>query len=103
MLEMTLIFGDPDGPVPIERVVAGVRIDFNGSRRAMQSGILFGYAAMVDGMVEKLSKEMEPDLTIIATGGLSSVIAGESKSIGHEEPYLTLNGLRIIFDKNRKG
>lgn len=70
------------------------------TEQAMQSGILFGYAAMVDGLVAKLTTEMEPNVQTIATGGLSSVIAGEATSIMFQEPNLTLDGLRIIYEKN---
>ncbi|MBN2716409.1 MAG: type III pantothenate kinase [Deltaproteobacteria bacterium] len=71
------------------------------TEQAMQSGILFGYAAMVDGLIARLSAEMEPGIQIIATGGLSAVISGEAKSLEYHEPNLTLDGLRIIYDKNR--
>lgn len=71
------------------------------TEHAMQSGILFGYAAMVDGLIEKLKFEMDTEIVTVATGGLSSVIAKETKSIMHQEPHLTLDGLRIIFEKNR--
>ena len=71
------------------------------TEQAMQAGILFGYACMVDGLIERLATEMEPDIQIIATGGLSAVIAKEAKSLQHHEPNLTLDGLRIIYGKNR--
>jgi len=72
------------------------------TEHAMQSGIFFGYAAMVDGLVQKLAPEMEANLTTIATGGLCAVLAGEATSIVHLEPDLTLEGLRILYEKNRK-
>ncbi|MBN2343813.1 MAG: type III pantothenate kinase [Deltaproteobacteria bacterium] len=71
------------------------------TEQAMQSGILFGYAAMVDGLVARLEKEMEPDVKTIATGGLSAVIAKEARSLMYHEPNLTLDGLRLIYEKNR--
>ena len=71
------------------------------TEQAMQAGILFGYAAMVDGLVARLEMEMEPNIQVIATGGLSAVISGEAKTLQHHEPNLTLDGLRIIYDKNR--
>jgi type III pantothenate kinase len=71
------------------------------TEHAMQSGVLFGYAAMVDGLIARLREEMEPDVKTIATGGLSSVIAGEARSLMFQEPNLTLDGLRIIYEKNR--
>ena len=72
------------------------------TEHAMQSGILFGYAAMVDGLVARLREEMGETLHIVATGGLSAVIAGEAGSIEHHVPDLTLDGLRILYEKNRK-
>ena len=72
------------------------------TEQAMQSGILFGYTAMVDGLVNRLSTEMQDTPTIIATGGLSPVIAGESDTIKHHEQNLTLDGLQIIYQKNKK-
>lgn len=71
------------------------------TEQSMQSGILFGYAAMVDGLISKIKGEMEPGVQTIATGGLSPVMAGEAHSITHQEPNLTLDGLRIIYEKNR--
>jgi len=70
------------------------------TEHAMQSGILFGYASMVDGLVERLKEEMAIDLAVIATGGLSSVIMDETELVNYTEPNLTLEGLRIIYDKN---
>jgi type III pantothenate kinase len=66
---------------------------------AVQSGLVLGYAAMVDGMVERLAKELG-DPTVIATGGLAPVVIGESRTIDHHEPWLTLEGLRLVFERN---
>ncbi|MBN2527335.1 MAG: type III pantothenate kinase [Deltaproteobacteria bacterium] len=71
------------------------------TEQSMQSGILFGYASMVDGLVAKIKAEMGDDVQTIATGGLSAVIAGEATSLMYHEPNLTLDGLRIIYEKNR--
>lgn len=69
--------------------------------QAMQSGIYYGYVGQVDGILERLLKE-EPQAHIVATGGLARVIAPCSRYISHIEPDLTLEGLRILWMKNRK-
>lgn len=66
---------------------------------SLQSGIVFGYSAMVDGMVERLAKELGTP-SVIATGGLASIVIEECQTIDHYEPWLTLEGLRLVFEKN---
>ncbi|MDE0886320.1 MAG: type III pantothenate kinase [Myxococcota bacterium] len=68
---------------------------------ALQSGLLFGYAGMVDSMVERILPELGEDARTIATGGMARGIAQESKAIEEVIPFLTLEGLRILFEKNR--
>jgi len=63
---------------------------------SIQSGIIFGYAGLVDGIVKRIYKEMDNDPTIIATGGLAPLMANVSECIKHVEPDLTLEGLRLI-------
>ena len=67
---------------------------------ALQSGLLFGYAGMVDSMVERIRGELGA-ARVIATGGLAHRVASESSTIERVEPFLTLEGLRILFEKNR--
>ncbi len=67
----------------------------------LQSGMLFGYAGLVDSMVGRIREELGEDLQIVATGGLAHVIASETKSIRRVEPFLTLEGLRLIHERNR--
>lgn len=69
---------------------------------SMQSGILFGYVSMVDGMVERIRKEMGVTAYVIATGGMAERIAPESVAIQKVDRYLTLQGLQILYDLNRK-
>ncbi len=69
---------------------------------SMQSGILYGYVSLVDGLVERLKKEMGADVAVIATGGLAKVIADESSTIESVETNLTLEGLRLIYQRNLK-
>ncbi|MCK9275780.1 MAG: type III pantothenate kinase [Syntrophales bacterium] len=68
---------------------------------SMQAGIIFGYAGLIDGIVERMKKEAKTEATVIATGGLSVVIAPETKSIDKVDEMLTLEGLRIIYTRNR--
>jgi len=68
---------------------------------AMQSGLIFGYVGLVEGMVARFRKELGPDMKVIATGGLTEVIARETKVIDIVAPWLTLDGLRIIWDMNQ--
>jgi type III pantothenate kinase len=68
---------------------------------AMQAGILYGYAGLVDGIVERMKKELSPDARVIATGGLAELVTPEARSAIEVRPNLTLEGLRFIFDANR--
>jgi type III pantothenate kinase len=67
---------------------------------AMRSGILFGYVGLVEGMVGRFRQELGPEMRVIATGGLAEIIAAETSVIEHIEPWLTLKGLRIIYQLN---
>ncbi len=70
---------------------------------AIQSGLIFGYTALVDGLVERIIRERGEDKTrVIATGGLAELIAPESSTIEDIDEFLTLKGLRLIFDRNRR-
>jgi type III pantothenate kinase len=69
---------------------------------AIQSGLLFGYVGLVEGMVARFREELGDSMKVIATGGLSEVIATETTVIHHIAPWLTLEGLRIIWELNRK-
>jgi type III pantothenate kinase len=69
--------------------------------QSLQSGLLFGYAGMVDAMVERIRAELGAAARVIATGGLAQLIASETASIERVEPFLTLEGLRLLFQKNR--
>lgn len=68
---------------------------------AMQSGLLFGYVALVEGMVRRFRIELGPSMKVIATGGLAELVARETEVIDIIAPWLTLDGLRIIWELNR--
>jgi type III pantothenate kinase len=67
----------------------------------LQSGMVYGYAGMVDTMVRRMRKELGEDARVIATGGLAGLIASETETIERVEPFLTLEGLRLIYSLNR--
>jgi len=67
---------------------------------ALQSGAIFGSAALVDGLVERLEAELGFPCQVVATGGLASVIAKHSKRIESVDPDLTLQGLRLLHERN---
>lgn len=68
---------------------------------AMQAGILYGYVGQVEGIVKRMKLQSNSDPTVIATGGFASLIANESQVIDIVDPYLTLKGLQIIYEKNK--
>jgi type III pantothenate kinase len=68
---------------------------------SMQSGLVFGYAGLVDGMIERLRAEMGYPCTVLATGGEALLIRGESKTIDDVDQHLTLDGLRILFERQK--
>jgi type III pantothenate kinase len=68
---------------------------------AMQSGIVYGYVGLVDGLVERILAELGYPCAVIATGGLAPLIAPLSKTIGEVDDVLTLVGLRILYERNR--
>ncbi|WP_053956208.1 type III pantothenate kinase [Inediibacterium massiliense] len=70
---------------------------------SMQSGMVYGYVGLVDYIVRRMKKELENEKTkVIATGGLASLIMTESETIDHIDKLLTLEGLRIIYKRNKE-
>jgi type III pantothenate kinase len=71
---------------------------------ALQSGIVYGFAGQVEGIARRMARELAPDdpdsVTIIATGGLASLVINEVSVIDAHEPWLTLIGLRLVFERN---
>ncbi len=69
---------------------------------AMQAGIYYGYVGMVDNIVEQIKEEMEaPNAKVVATGGLSGLIISGTKNVKIIDKNLTLDGLRLIYEKNK--
>jgi type III pantothenate kinase len=68
---------------------------------SMQSGIVYGYVGLVDGMIERLREELGYSAAVIATGGLARLIAPLSKTIQEADDVLTLVGLRILHERNQ--
>jgi type III pantothenate kinase len=68
--------------------------------QAMQSGLMYGYISLVEGMVARFQKVLGPDMKVIATGGLAELIAKETEVIKIVAPWLTIEGLRMLFEMN---
>jgi type III pantothenate kinase len=67
---------------------------------SMQSGLLYGYVGLVEGMVARFKAELGGDIKVIATGGLADIVAQETQVIQLVAPWLTLDGLRLVWDLN---
>ncbi len=67
---------------------------------ALQSGILYGFAGQVDGLVRRIIAEIGPVTAVVATGGLAPVVVPEAETITHHEADLTLIGLRLVYERN---
>ena len=70
---------------------------------ALQSGVLYGFASQVDGIVTRMVAEMKPadGLNVIATGGLAPLVVDECRTVTAQDPWLTLRGLELVFHRNR--
>jgi type III pantothenate kinase len=92
-----------------ERAARLVKVDFAApetaigktTESALRSGLVFGFAGQVDGIVERIRAELEaPNAPVIATGGLAELIAPHTRTIGEIDPFLTLEGLRLVWELN---
>ena len=85
--------------LPRIEVVEPRRVIGKSTVESIRSGAVFGSAALVDGMCDRFERELG-ECTVIATGGLSGLITPHSRRIDHNEPWLTLHGLRLVFERN---
>ena len=69
---------------------------------AMRAGIMYGYFGLIEGLIKHFKDELGGDGLVIATGGFANTMAAGTKSIDIVEPFLTLEGLRLIYEKNKK-
>jgi type III pantothenate kinase len=81
-------------------LVKPARIIGKNTVECLQSGVVYGFAGQVDGIVRGIVSEIGPVRAVVATGGLASVVIDECATITHHEPMLTLNGLRLVFERN---
>lgn len=87
--------------LPRVEVAKPPRVVGRNTIHSMQSGIVYGYVGLVDGMVDRIREELGEDAAVIATGGLARLVEPESRTIGRVEEFLTLDGLRLLYDRNR--
>ena len=84
-------------------LVAPARSIGRSTRESVQSGVVFGTAGLVDGLVERVSEELGGQASVIATGGLAPTVVKHCRQVDTIEPILTLLGLRLVFERNAGG
>lgn len=103
-ISMDALFGRASALSSVE-LLAPTNAIGKSTQEALRSGVLFGYAGLVDGLCRRFVAELGSAATgaptIIATGGLAGLIAPHTETIEHTEPWLTLHGLRLIWQKNQ--
>jgi type III pantothenate kinase len=87
--------------LPRVELVKPARIIGGDTVTAMQSGIIYGYAGLVDGIVERMKKELSLEARVVATGGLAELVSSETRNFLEVKADLTLDGLRLLYELNR--
>jgi type III pantothenate kinase len=87
--------------LPRTGIVRPARVLGKTTIHSMQSGLVFGHIGLVDGLVTRLKEELGFPITVIATGGLAHLIQPDSQTIDRVDEHLTLDGLRILFERNQ--
>lgn len=98
-ISMDALFSRADRLYRVELVEPRSVIGKN-TMESLQSGAIYGFAGQVDGIVKRMEDELGPS-AVVATGGLSGLISRFSSTIQHIDPWLTLQGLRIVYDRNQ--
>lgn len=86
--------------LPRVDIVKPRRVIGRNTTESMQAGLFYGYAGMVDAVVERILGELDFEPSVVATGGLAALIAGESRTIRQTDDLITLKGLKLLFERN---
>ena len=86
--------------LPRVELVAPKSIICHNTIQGMQAGIIYGYVGQIDEIVRRIREEIGKNLRVVATGGFAKMIARESKTIEKVDHFLTLSGLRVLFERN---
>lgn len=87
--------------LPRIEIVKPPRVIGKNTVTSMQSGIYYGFVSQVDGIASRMKEELGEDTVVVATGGLAELICKGTQTVDHVDPYLTLWGLKIIYERNR--